>query len=157
VEDIIHETARLHSTVVIAQGMSYAKDEADRPIHREHRGNVHIGPGAYVGPYTVIHRARIWGKSTIIDARAQIGSLNNIGHNAYIGRNTIITQGVMICGSCKIGSNCYIAPGVVVNQHITIIDGCFVGSGSVVTKDITKPGVYYGSPARWQREWDGKW
>jgi acetyltransferase-like isoleucine patch superfamily enzyme len=31
---------------------------------------------------------------------------------------------------------------------VTICDNVVVGAGSVVTKDITEPGIYAGNPAR---------
>ena len=43
----------------------------------------------------------------------------------------------------SIGSNATILP-------VTICDDVIIGAGSVVTKDITKPGVYSGNPARYR-------
>jgi len=34
---------------------------------------------------------------------------------------------------------------------VTICDGVVIGAGSVVTKDITKPGIYAGNPAKFLR------
>jgi acetyltransferase-like isoleucine patch superfamily enzyme len=50
-------------------------------------------------------------------------------------RNTIIGNSV------SIGSNATILP-------VRICDNVVIGAGSVVTKDITIPGVYVGNPAR---------
>jgi acetyltransferase-like isoleucine patch superfamily enzyme len=44
-----------------------------------------------------------------------------------------------------IGTNATILP-------VRIVDGVVIGAGSVVTKDITKPGIYAGNPARMNRE-----
>jgi acetyltransferase-like isoleucine patch superfamily enzyme len=45
----------------------------------------------------------------------------------------------------SIGSNATILP-------VTICDNVVIGAGSVVTKDITQPGVYAGNPARLLRK-----
>ena len=45
----------------------------------------------------------------------------------------------------SIGSNATILP-------VSICDGVVIGAGSVVTKDITKKGIYAGNPARLIRE-----
>ena len=47
---------------------------------------------------------------------------------------TIIGNNVLI------GSNSTILP-------VTIVDDVVIGAGSVVTKDIIEPGVYFGNPA----------
>lgn len=44
----------------------------------------------------------------------------------------------------SIGSNATILP-------VTICDDVVVGAGSVVTRDITEPGIYAGNPARKKR------
>jgi len=48
----------------------------------------------------------------------------------------------------SIGSNATILP-------VDICDGVVIGAGAVVTKDITKPGVYAGNPARLLRTLQG--
>ena len=44
----------------------------------------------------------------------------------------------------SIGSNATILP-------VTICDHVVIGAGAVVTKDIVKPGIYAGNPARFMR------
>jgi len=154
----ISASAVLHSTVVIADGMKYTKDEDGHPVHHAHRGHVVIGDHVYIGPYTVLHRSRLEdGRPTTIHDWVQIGALNNIGHHVEIGENTLITQGVCIGGSSTVGKNCFIGMNATIRQHIDICDAVFIGMGSVVTKSIDKPGVYHGSPARYQGPWDGTW
>jgi len=153
----IAASAVLHSTVVIADGMSYGKDKDGHPIHRGHRGNVVIGEHVYVGPHTVLHRSRLDERPTTIGDYAQIGALNNIGHHVLVGRDTLITQGVCIGGSAVVGKGCFIGMNATIRQHVKICDAVFIGMGSVVTKSIDKPGVYYGNPARREGDWDGTW
>ena len=153
--NFIHASARLHSTVVIADGMKYTKDKEGRPVHHEHRGSVVIGKNVYIGPHTVVHRSRLAEKPTKIHDWVQVGALNNIGHHVEIGENTIITQGVCIGGSSVIGANCFIGMNATIRQHVRICDNVMVGMGAVVTRDIDVPGVYYGSPATFTGNWDG--
>jgi acetyltransferase-like isoleucine patch superfamily enzyme len=47
----------------------------------------------------------------------------------------------------SIGTNTTILP-------VNICDNVVVGAGAVVTKDITKPGIYVGNPARLLRPLD---
>jgi len=74
-----------------------------------------------------------------------------------IGDDCFISHGVMftndrfkgrewepthIGNRVKIGTNATLLP-------VSICDDVVIGAGSVVTKDITEPGVYAGNPARW--------
>jgi acetyltransferase-like isoleucine patch superfamily enzyme len=49
----------------------------------------------------------------------------------------------------SLGSNATILP-------VSICDDVVVGAGAVVTKDINKPGIYAGNPARLLRAIEGK-
>ena len=48
----------------------------------------------------------------------------------------------------EVGANCWLGARAVVLGGVRIADGCVVGAGSVVTHNLTEPGIYAGSPAR---------
>lgn len=48
----------------------------------------------------------------------------------------------------EVGRDCWLGARVTVLGGVRIADGCVVGAGSTVTRDLTEPGVYAGSPAR---------
>lgn len=146
------ENTKLHESMVVCDGMRYIKTE-DGPVFMKHMGNVVIGNGVEIGPYSVVHRATI--DSTIIGENVKIGALVNIGHNVVIGAGTFITPQVTIGGSTNIGEDCWIGMGSTIRDHISICDGVKIGMGSVVAKSITDRGVYLGCPARKVGEWDG--
>lgn len=50
--------------------------------------------------------------------------------------------------SVKVGDNVWIGSGVIVLPGVTICDNVVVGAGSVVTRSLTEPGIYYGTPAK---------
>jgi acetyltransferase-like isoleucine patch superfamily enzyme len=62
-----------------------------------------------------------------------------IGGPAW-GRNDL-WKPTTIGNKVSIGTNATILP-------VTICDNVVVGAGSVVTRDITVPGIYAGNPAR---------
>jgi acetyltransferase-like isoleucine patch superfamily enzyme len=49
----------------------------------------------------------------------------------------------------SIGSNATLLP-------VTVCDDVVIGAGAVVTRDITQPGIYAGSPARLLRSLPGQ-
>jgi len=85
------------------------------------------------------------------------GNTNNIGHNCVIGKETVIAAGVVLNGHVKIGEKCWISSGVLIRHHVTICPNTVIGMGSVVVKDITKSGIYIGSPAQYLKPVTEEW
>jgi acetyltransferase-like isoleucine patch superfamily enzyme len=146
------ENTKLHESMVVCDGMRYIKTD-NGPVFMKHMGNVVIGNGVEIGPYSIIHRATI--DSTTIEDNVKIGSLVNVGHNVVIGEGTFITPHVTIGGSTKIGRNCWVGMNSTIRDHISICEGVKIGMGSVVTKSIITRGVYLGCPAKRIGDWDG--
>ena len=145
---IIGENCNIHETVVLdVDGLKVVNTPRGDKIQFKHTGNVIIGDNVEIGPYTVIHRGTM--DSTVLEDGCKIAALNNIGHNCIIGKNTIIAANVILNGGVSIGSNCWISSGVMIKHYVNICDNVVIGLGSVVLKDITKPGIYVGSPLRY--------
>jgi UDP-3-O-[3-hydroxymyristoyl] glucosamine N-acyltransferase len=146
--DEIHPTSIVHPTAVIGvPGNNIMKTPEGRIINMKHMGNVVLEEYTEVQALSVIHRSVF--NSTIIRKNAQIFAKVNIGHNCDIGESTIVCPGTMLAGGTKVGKNCYIWQGVVTRSNVSICDNVIVGAGSLVLKDIQKPGVYFGSPAKY--------
>ncbi len=117
-----------------------------------------IGNGVFIGPFTEIQRNVLIGDFTKVQSHSFICELVSIGSHCFIGHgvmfvNDLFSEGgpaggdaskwksTTIGNHVSIGSNATILP-------VTICDRVVIGAGSVVTKDITQPGVYAGNPAR---------
>jgi UDP-3-O-[3-hydroxymyristoyl] glucosamine N-acyltransferase len=150
VDNEIHSSAVIDSSAVIgAEGISAADYKNERIFFRHH-GNVKIGEGVYVGANAVVQRGRI--DSTVIGSRTIISSLCVVGHNTVIGENCSMAIQSGISGTCKIGNRCFIGIGAKVRDSVSICDDVVIGIGAVVIRDIDRPGVYAGNPARFLRE-----
>jgi UDP-3-O-[3-hydroxymyristoyl] glucosamine N-acyltransferase LpxD len=145
---------KIHPSVVLdVEGMRFIKVEG-KIVSMKHMGNVVLGHEVEVGPYTVIHRATL--DSTIIGDRTKIGSQCNIGHNTVIGEGCFVTPMTTIGGSCVIGDNVWIGMSTGIADNIRICGDVKIGMGSMVVRDITEPGLYFGVPAERKGDWDGK-
>jgi UDP-3-O-[3-hydroxymyristoyl] glucosamine N-acyltransferase len=154
--DRVSPQAVIHDSAVIGiDGVRLVKDRYGRKIPFKHMGNVVIKAGVQIGPCSVIHRGCF--DSTIIQENVIIGSLCNVGHNCFLDHGVLLTAGVIIGGSVTLGKNCWVGMGAVIRNKVTVTDNVFIGANALVTKDLTEPGVYVGSPARWIRSWDGTW
>lgn len=120
----------------------------------------------------IVNLKNLISKKSYFSRGVKIGEANFINNFAYIGQavtignNNILNTGCIVEHEVKIGNNCHIAPGVKIGGRSEISDNVFigigssiinnikicknvtVGAGSVVVKDISSPGVYYGSPAK---------
>lgn len=116
----------------------------------------------FVGPFVEIQKNVTIGRRTRIQSHTFICELVSIGSECFIGHgvmfiNDLFSDGgpargrqnfwkpTSIGNRVSIGSNATILP-------VKICDGTVIGAGSVVTKDILKPGTYAGNPARLLRD-----
>jgi len=116
-----------------------------------------IGTNSFIGPFTEIQKGVQVGNDCRIQSHSFICELVTIGNNCFIGHGVIFINDLMKNGSpagdkakwkatnighhVSIGSNATILP-------VDICDHVVIGAGSVVTKNISEPGVYAGNPAK---------
>ncbi|MCB0710682.1 MAG: N-acetyltransferase [Chitinophagaceae bacterium] len=120
-----------------------------------------IGDDCFIGPFTEIQKNVTIGHRCKIQSHSFICELVTIGDDCFIGHavmfiNDVFSNGgpamgnqslwkhTVIGNKVSIGSNASILP-------VKICDNVVIGAGSVVTKDITKPGIYAGNPAKFIR------
>lgn len=117
----------------------------------------HFGDNCFVGPFVEIQNEVTIGHNCRIQSHSFICSLSIIGDNCFIGHSVAFVndlfregkpsadknkwRGASIGNNVSIGSNATILP-------VKICDNVVIGAGSVVTKDITKSGIYAGNPAK---------
>jgi len=104
--------------------------------------NCIIGKGTFIAPFCSIFY------NATINSHCIIGPYSMISHNAVVGIGSIIHPGVMIAGGSQIGNLCLLGIRSTVIDKITICDNVFVGANALVTKNITEPGNYVGTPCR---------
>jgi len=117
-----------------------------------------IDDEAFIGPFVEIQKQVTVGKRTRVQSHAFICELVTIGDDCFISHGAMFINDVFKTGGpawgkpelwkptrignrVSIGTNATILP-------VEICDDVVVGAGSVVTKDITEPGIYAGNPAR---------
>ncbi len=120
-----------------------------------------IGAGTFIGPFVEIQRNAIVGARCKVQSHAFICELVNIGDDCFIGHGVMFINDAFSGGGpaggdrskwksttighrVSIGSNATIMP-------VVIADDVVIGAGAVVTKDLAKPGIYAGNPARFVR------
>ena len=117
-----------------------------------------LGDDCFVGPFTEIQRGASVGARTRIQSHAFVCELVTIGSDCFVGHGVMFTNDVFAGGGpargrrdlwrptrigdrVSIGSNATLLP-------VAVCDDVVIGAGAVVTRDITRPGIYAGNPAR---------
>lgn len=148
----IGKNAIIHSGVVIgSDGFGIANDKGQW-IKVPQLGSVVIGDNVEIGSNTTIDRGAI--EDTIIENGVKLDNLIQVAHNVHIGEHTAIAGCVGIAGSTSIGRHCAIGGGAGILGHLTITDHVHITATSLVTKSISKPGVYSsGTPLQENAQW----
>lgn len=137
----------LHSGVVIgSDGFGFNPNEKGVYEKVPQIGNVVLEDDVEIGSNVSIDRAALG--STLIKRGTKIDNLVQIAHNVIVGEDTVISSQAGVSGSTKIGNNCVIAGQVGIVGHIEITDKVLIMAQSGISKSITKPGYYFGYPAK---------
>jgi len=117
-----------------------------------------IASSVFIGPFVEIQKNTKIGENTKIQSHSFVCEKVTIGRSCFIGHGVCFINDTFSGGSpaggdkdkwketiignnVSIGSNATLLP-------VRICNNVVIGAGSVVTKDIKKPGIYYGNPAR---------
>lgn len=121
-----------------------------------------IASGCFIGPFVEIQKNVRVGQRTRIQSHAFICEFVIVGDDCFISHGAMFINDTFAGGGpaggdrskwrqtvigneVSIGTNSTILP-------VTICSNVVIGAGSVVTKNIEKPGVYAGNPARFIRK-----
>ena len=123
-----------------------------------------IGDGTFIGPFTEIQKNVNIGSRCRIQSHSFICELVEIGDHCFIGHgvmfiNDLFSDGAPAGGDPAKWKSTHIGNHVSIGSNATILpvhicDNVVIGAGSVVTKNIQKPGIYAGNPARFIRAHD---
>jgi acetyltransferase-like isoleucine patch superfamily enzyme len=116
-----------------------------------------LGDGVFVGPFVEIRRDVTVGPRTRIESHSFVCELTTLGADCVIAHGVMFINDRYTTGApsadedrrvptrigdrVSIGSNATMLP-------VSVCDDVVIGAGSVVTRDITRPGVYAGNPAK---------
>ena len=121
-----------------------------------------IGDSCFIGPFVEIQKGVQIGDRTKVQSHAFICELVTIGDDCFISHGAMFIndtfekggpaggdrskwKSTIIGDRVSIGTNATILP-------VSICSNVVIGAGSVVTKNIQKPGIYVGNPTRFLKE-----
>ncbi len=144
-------TSVLAGAVIGSRGFGLAR-APDGWIEVPQLGKVVIGDDVEIGANTCIDRGAL--DDTVIENGVKLDNMVQIAHNCRIGAHTAIAACVGMAGSTTIGQRCMIAGACGIGGHLKIADDVVILGFTMVTKSLTKPGVYgSGLPVLPARDW----
>ncbi len=117
-----------------------------------------IDDDCFIGPFVEIQRNVTIGKRTRVQSHSFICELVTIGEDCFIGHGVMFINDRFVNGrpvrdNPELWSPTTLGNRVSIGSNVTILpvdicDDVVIGAGSVVTRSIATPGIYYGNPAR---------
>jgi acetyltransferase-like isoleucine patch superfamily enzyme len=117
-----------------------------------------FGNNCFIGPFVEVQKKVRVGDRTKIQSHSFICELVEIGSDCFIGHgvmfiNDLFSSGGPAGGDQTKWKSTFIGNHVSIGSNATILpvricDHVVIGAGAVVTKNIDKPGIYAGNPAK---------
>jgi UDP-3-O-[3-hydroxymyristoyl] glucosamine N-acyltransferase len=136
----------VHSGAVLGSD-SYGYEETRDAVFKTPRHcGVVLGDEVEIGPQSVIEAGAE--RDTRLDDQVKIGALVMVGHDCVIGRRTRLIAQVGLASGVTLGEEVLLMGQVGVRAGATIASRIVVLARSGVYGDLTRSGVYLGTPAR---------
>lgn len=117
--------------------------------------NAIVAKSALIKEGCLIAASAVINPSVVIEKGCIVNTSSSIDHDCHIEQFSHIAPGVHLSGNVKIGKNNWIGVGSTIIQGIIFADDIYLGAGSVVVKNLMSAGLYYGNPAKFQRNIKG--
>jgi acetyltransferase-like isoleucine patch superfamily enzyme len=123
--------------------------------------NAKFGDNVFIGPFTEVQKNVIIGDNCKIQSHTFLCEGVSIGNNCFISHGVMFVNDTFSSGKpaggdktkwkqTKISENVYIGTNSTI-LPVSICPHVVIGAGSVVTRNINKPGKYAGNPAKKMR------
>lgn len=113
-----------------------------------------IHPKAFVSPRARLQPGTLICAGAIVQTYACVGmgcivnTAAAVEHHCELSDGVHLSPGVYLSGNVFVGERTWLGTGVCVRDKLSIGADITIGVGSVVVKDLTEAGVYFGSPLR---------
>lgn len=103
---------------------------------------------ARIGEGTVVMHKAVVNADAKVGAQCIINTMADIEHDAKIGDFCHISTTAVVNGDVSVGDNVFIGSQAVIHNGKNIASDIIVAAGTVVSKNLAKPGIYAGNPVK---------
>lgn len=104
-----------------------------------------LGEGSILFPGCVLDYNVLLGNNVLLNTGC------TIAHDTNVGDHSFLSPRVALAGFVSVGRACNLGINTTIIDNIQVYDDIQTGGGTVVTKNLTKSGLYVGVPARFVR------
>lgn len=108
----------------------------------------YIHPSATLGEGILISDGSFIHREAVIEDNVCITLRSIVNHGGYVKKHTFFSTGVVTAGNVTVGEKCFVGVGCVISDGVTICDNVWLSPGSVVVKNLKKPGHYMSSSTK---------
>ena len=106
--------------------------------------NVEVGPGGYIGAYSILNPSVSVGRFVLINQRVAVG------HGSVLEDYSQANPGAQINGACHLQAGALIGSNASLHPGVSIGENAIVGSNSQVLRNVAPRTTVNGVPARTQ-------
>jgi len=121
------------------------------PFARVIHPNSYIDPSAKIGEGAFILPNCTLDRNTKLGDNVLLFNSVTIAHDSEVGDHSFLSPNVCLAGFVKVGSCCNLGISTTIIDNTSIVDETQTGGATVVIKNIERPGLYVGNPARFIR------
>ena len=148
-----------HKPIIKESGINYVSFGPNVTVHQPvNLYGCTIGESTTIGPFVEIQKGAVIGKHCRIQSHAFICDMVSLGDNVFIGHGVKFINDTFrsggpaqgnreLWGATRVGNNVSIGSNATI-LPVDICDKAVIGAGAVVTRNIERPGIYAGNPAR---------
>ncbi len=132
--------------------IGYLKFSVKEKLYNRFKGIVPlaniISPTAFVHPTAIMGEGVLLSdgvyisRDVIIEDNVMITLRSIVNHGGHVKKHSFFSTGVTTAGHVIVGERCFVGVGTTISSSITICDDVWLSPGSIVIKDIKKPGHY---------------
>lgn len=111
-----------------------------------------ISSDAILGKGILIECGCLITPNPVIGNNVVINTGSQVNHDNVIEDHVYIASGVILSGGVCIKENTLLDDGVIITLGCKVARDSLIGAGAIVTKNLIKPGIYFGQPAKYIRE-----
>ena len=110
--------------------------------------HAHVSSSAKLGEGTIVMHNALVNSEAVVGSNCILNSGCLVEHETIVGDHCHISTMAVLNGQCRIGNRCFIGSSTVLGNNISINDDILVSAGSLVLRNLEKPGTYIGNPLR---------
>ncbi|SOE17814.1 acetyltransferase EpsM [Hoeflea halophila] len=119
-----------------------------------------FAPANVLHPAAVISPSALIGRGVAVCAGAVVATLARVGEGVIVNHNAVVEHdsetadfahlapGSVLAGGARLGEGSFLGSNASIRHGKSVGSGIVIGNGAAVATDISKPGIYGGTPAR---------